>query len=137
MGVFYVCYYHIIWATKYRQTIITPQIESVIFEAIKDKSKRFKCQIHAINSAYDHIHVAVTIPPSLAIYEWVRETKGLSAHEVNREFPNLDDIFKWQRGYSVLTFGEKTLPFVVNYIVKQKEHHANGSLEAYLEYLED
>lgn len=134
---FYVCFYHVIWATKYRQPIITPQIETVIFEKILDKSKRFKCQLHAINTAYDHIHVAITIPPAVAVAEWVREVKGLSAHEVNREFPNLDSIFKWQKGYSVLTFGKKRLSFVVNYIKKQKEHHADGKLIDYLEYLED
>lgn len=137
MGIFYVCYYHIIWATKYRMPVITPAIEKVIIEAIHLKSQQLKCPIHAVNTVEDHIHVAATIPPSQSIWEWARDVKGLAAYTVNHEFPNLEEIFKWQRGYSVLTFGEKTLPFVVKYIEKQNEHHQSGTIEPYLEYLED
>jgi putative transposase len=137
MGTFFVCYYHIIWATKYRQAIITPEIESVAFEAIRAKSQALKCPILGINAAYDHLHIAVSIPPALAVWEWTRDIKGISAFEVNRRFPKLENTFRWQRGYSVLTFGAKNLPIVLAYIEKQKEHHANNSVIAYLEHLED
>lgn len=137
MSTFFVCYYHIVWATKYRQATIIPQIEPLIFDAISSKSQTLKCKIHAINSAYDHVHVAVTIPPSRAIWEWARDIKGLSAYRVNQEFPERDDIFRWQKGYSVHTFGAKILPFIVAYIERQKEHHQNNTLEEYLEYIPD
>lgn len=137
MGVFYVCYYHIIWATKYRLPVISPAIEKIIVETVEQKSTELKCPIYAINSVEDHIHVGVTIPPSQSIWEWARDVKGLSAHLVNQEFPNLEEIFKWQRGYSVLTFGQKTLPFVVKYIENQKENHQSGTTEPYLEHIED
>jgi putative transposase len=109
----------------------------VIINAIKSKSRELKCPIHAINAAYDHIHIAVTIPPALAIWQWVRDAKGLSAHLVNRDFPDRNDTFRWQKGYSVHTFGLKTLSFVVDYIERQKEHHHNKTLEDYLEYIPD
>ena len=137
MSVFYVCYYHIVWATKYRQASLTTQLEPVIFNAIQSKSRELKCRIYAINAAYDHIHIAITIPPSLGIWEWVRDAKGLSAHLVNRDFPNRDDTFRWQKGYSVHTFGAKILPFVKSYVERQKEHHQNKTLEDYLEYIPD
>ena len=136
MSVFYVMYYHIIWGTKYRQPFITRQLEPVIFYAIQDKSRQFKAEIHGLNAVDDHVHVAVTIPPAVAVFEWVREVKGLSAHEVNRAFTDLDTTFKWQGGYSVLTFGKKVLPFVVNYILNQKQHHQQQTTLDYLEYLE-
>lgn len=137
MGIFYICYYHIIWATKYRAPTITSSIEKVIIETVLQKSEQLKCPIHAVNTVADHVHVAVTIPPAKGIWEWARDVKGLSAHTVNQEFPNREETFKWQRGYSVLTFGEKVLPFVVKYIEKQKEHHQSGTTEPYLEYIED
>jgi len=31
-----------------------------------------------------------------------------------------------QRGFGVVSFGRKNLPFVAQYIAKQKEHHAAG-----------
>jgi len=32
-----------------------------------------------------------------------------------------------QRGFRVVSFGRKNLPFVAQYIAKQKQHHANGT----------
>lgn len=137
MGIFYVCYYHIVWATKHRKPLITPKIEKLILESIHVKSEQLKCSIHGINTVEDHIHIAVTIPPSKSIWEWVRDIKGRSAYLVNQGFPDRDEIFKWQRGYSVHTFGKKTLSFILAYIENQKEHHQSGVTEPYLEYIAD
>ncbi|GAB5494057.1 MAG: IS200/IS605 family transposase [Phototrophicaceae bacterium] len=137
MGTFYVCYYHVVWATKYRMPLITPQIEKLIFYSIEKKSEQLKCPIHIMNTVADHIHIAVTIPPSKAVWEWIRDTKGITAHNINSEFPNQDEVFKWQKGYGVLTFGKKTLPYISDYIAKQKEHHASNTVEPYLEYIPD
>ncbi len=137
MGTFYVCYYHIIWATKHRQALITPAIEPVLINSVQQKAHQHRTPIHAINMVADHIHIAVTIPPSKAIWEWVRDVKGLTAHDVNSEFSDLEETFKWQRGYSVHTFGKKVLPYIVEYIEKQKIHHEAGTIEPYLEYIED
>lgn len=132
-----VCYYHVIWATKHRNPIISAPIEPVLFDTIRHKSAQLKSNIHAINSAYDHIHVAVEIAPSIAVSEWVRQVKAVSAHIINREFPDLETRFFWQGGYAILSFGKKALPFVVGYIENQRTHHQNDELEAYLEYLPD
>lgn len=134
---FWRCYYHIVWATKHREPLITPQSEQVIFEAVHAKSAELECPILAINGAGDHVHVAVSIIPKLSVAEWVRNVKGVSTHEMNSRFPNAPVRFAWQKGYSVLTFGAKNLAFVVDYIAHQKEHHADNQLEAYLEHIED
>lgn len=134
---FAVCYYHIIWATKYRQPLITPAIEAVILDVIKNKSAELDCPIHAINTVNDHIHVAVSIRLSLSVSEWIRQIKSLSSLVVRREFEHLDEPFRWQKSYSVYTFGKKVLPFVTDYIEKQKINHQNNTLEPYLEYIDE
>ncbi|MCA0458104.1 MAG: IS200/IS605 family transposase [Chloroflexi bacterium] len=108
------CFYHAIWATKYRQAIITPQIEKVLFSAIQQKSLEMRCPILAINGTEDHVHVAVCIIPSVAAAEWVRHVKGLSAHVISTTFEQLATSFKWQEGYGLVTFGERHVPFVKN-----------------------
>jgi putative transposase len=128
-----VMYYHMIWTTKYRQKTISSALESSIIAAIQDKSEQLSSPIHAINNAYDHIHIAVSIAPSIAVAHWVGQTKAFSSYIVNREFKNLESDFHWQGGYGSKTFGEKALSYVSNYIIKQKEHHANNHLDAYLE----
>ena len=132
-----ICYYHVIWATKYRQNLISQQIEPVLFSTIRHKSSQLKSDLHAVNAANDHVHVAVEIAPSIAIAEWVRQVKAVSARIINREFPDLESSFYWQGSYCILSFGKKALPFVVRYIENQKDRHKNDDLEAYLEYLPD
>ena len=39
--------------------------------------------------------------------------------------------------YGVLSFGEKNLSSVVNYIHRQKEHHAKGTLIPAMELVEE
>lgn len=93
---YWYCYYRVIWATQYRKPIITPYLEPLIYQWIKDKSEAIKSEVLAVNGVEDHIHVAVTIPPTLAATEWVRHVKGFSAHKVNGVFPDAADLFKWQ-----------------------------------------
>ncbi|MBZ0302231.1 MAG: IS200/IS605 family transposase [Anaerolineae bacterium] len=130
---FWRCYYHIVWATKDRQPLLSPEIERVVIQAATEKSHSLKCSIHAMNGVADHMHVAVCIPPYIAVADWVRNIKGMSAHTVNEVFPDRDIRFQWQRGYGVLTFGAKLLPVVSDYIARQKEHHQQNTIEAYLE----
>jgi len=134
---FWVCYFHAVWSTKNRTPLITPEIETVIIDAVGHKSAKMECQIMAINCVEDHIHVAVSIPPKVAAAEWIAQAKGLSTHEFNAMYPDLDPNFQWQGGYGALTFGAKRLPFVVDYIQRQKEHHAQATIEPYLERIDD
>lgn len=134
---FSVCYDHLIWATKNREPLIIPEIETVIISAITQKSIALNSPIQAFNGVADHIHVAVSIATTLSIAEWTKNVKGFSTHEINTMFPNRPARFSWQQGYGVLTFGAKTLPFIVDYIAHQKENHRQNLLETYLEQTEE
>jgi putative transposase len=133
---FWVCYYHAVWSTKNRAAVITPEMEAIIINAVQRKSAKMECIIQTINTAHDHIHVAVSIPPKVAVSDWIAQVKGLSSHEVNANFPDLERHFSWQGGYGVLTFGAKQLHFITEYIRRQKEHHAAGTIVDYLEKMD-
>ncbi|MCK6580246.1 MAG: IS200/IS605 family transposase [Anaerolineae bacterium] len=134
---FWNLFYHVIWATRDRAPLLMPEVERVALGAIERKSNALQCPIHAINGAGDHVHVAVSIPPKIAVADWVRQIKGVSSREVNAAFPDLEIAFAWQNSYGVLSFGVKHLPIVTAYIVNQKAHHADHQLVDYLERLED
>jgi len=42
-------------------------------------------------------------------------------------------VLEWQRRFGALSFGKKQLDWVLNYIARQKEHHAKGSIHQRLE----
>jgi putative transposase len=127
----------VIWATKNRQPIITTPIESVIFAAIRSKSEELHCPLLGVNGTTDHIHAVASVRPSIAIGDWVGQIKGASSRAVNLAFANLESKFRWQEDYGVVTFGAKNLPTVLSYVENQKEHHRTGTLEAFLEQIEE
>lgn len=128
------CFYHIVWATKGRAPMIAAHNETLILDTIENQSIRLKCPVHALNAVEDHVHVAVSILPSLSVADWVGRVKGAASKLINDTFP--DSLFQWQEGYGVLTFGPRNLPFIRQYIQNQKEHHRQQTLYMQLEQTE-
>lgn len=133
MGVFWRCYYHLVWTTKKRAPILSSDVETKVFGLIREKSVELATPLIAVGGTSDHIHIAVSIPPRLSVSEWVRTIKGFTAFEMNKLYPDRSDRFQWQGGYGVLTFGERQITFVTDYIHNQKQHHADKTLYAGLE----
>ncbi len=131
---FWRCYYHIVWATKGREPLITPPVENIVFAAVKQKAEALGTAVLAINSVSDHVHVAVSMPPTLNIADWMKQIKGASSHGINESQPEAIARFRWQGGYGVVTVGPQGLKLVQDYIAHQKEHHAQGTLYQSLEY---
>lgn len=131
------CFYHVVWATKHRQPIITSPLQPIIYAAIQQKTEQMRGRVLAINSVDDHIHIAVSIPPSVSIARWVGDAKGLATYAVNGNAPALETAFKWQDGYGVVTFGEKQFRHVETYIANQREHHQLGTTDARLESMDE
>jgi putative transposase len=125
----------VVWATKERREWITPLNEHLILDSIEQQSIKLKCPVVALNAVSDHVHIAVCIPPSVAVAQWVSKVKGYSSRLVNETYPDMQ--FQWQEGYGVYTFGSKNLPFVREYIANQKQHHQNHTVYAHLERVED
>lgn len=133
---FWQCYYHIIWATKNREHLIKPNYEASLFACIADKTARLNCSLLAINGIADHIHIAVSIPPSMMVAQWVGQVKGVSSHLLNTQFAPTPR-FAWQESYGVMTFGKRHLDEVKAYIEHQKDHHSNNTVNHWLELIEE
>lgn len=126
-------YYHLVWSTKERQKLIIAEREANLYHYIIGKADKLDCIIHAIGGMEDHIHIVTSIPPSLAISEFVKNIKGSSAHYFNLESPLNAEKFTWQRGYGVFSMGTKYLENAIAYVNNQKQHHAQATTNTYLE----
>lgn len=54
-------YYHLVWATKNREPLITPKIEGNLYGYLDRKAASHKATVYAINGDEQHIHVVVSI----------------------------------------------------------------------------
>lgn len=117
--------FHITWHTKKNQSILTPEIENRLHQYLHHRVlETAEVTFHEIGGTENHIHLAVSIPPSLLISDWIGKLKGASSHYVNHEIVNRK-LLEWQEGYGVVSFGSKDLIWVKTYIQNQKQHHAN------------
>lgn len=124
---FWRLYYHLVWATKERQRLITPAREPGLYGYIIGKAGSLGCIIYAIGGIEDHIHLITSIPPSLSIADFVKHIKGSSAHQFNQDSPPTSAKFSWQRGYGVFSLGGKQLDEAIAYVSNQKQHHSQGT----------
>ena len=121
-------YLHMTWHTKSHSAILRGSVEKRVHGFLRARMAAtpgvFFFEIGGIE---DHVHVAVRIGPSLRISDWIGELKGSSTHYLNRCLRRRIP-FAWQSGYGAVSFGKKDLPFVVDYIQRQKEHHRRGQI---------
>ncbi len=129
---FWRLYYHLVWATRNRELLITPTVEPKLYAYIISKAAELELYVYAINGCSDHVHLLVAIPPKHAVADVVKNLKGASAHYINHHL-NLEYTFGWQRGYGALSLGERQRDIAESYIRRQKQHHGENSVNAWLE----
>ena len=129
-------FYHIAWGTKGRLPLIQDSISASLHEQIAANVARLGAIVHAIGGIEEHIHLAVSVPPSIALSEFIRQLKGSSSHLVNHELaPSV--VFAWQSDYGVISLDSKQLDRVVQYVKSQREHHALRTTIPVLERLSE
>jgi len=129
-------YYHFVWGTKNRLALIASSFEAELYKTIAAKARDMGGFVYAIGGTEDHVHLAVSIPPKIAPAKFIGDVKGNSSHYVNHVIKP-DFEFHWQDQYGVFSFGEKNLSAVVKYIQNQKQHHADGTLIAAMEQMNE
>jgi putative transposase len=128
---------HITWHTKLNNPVLIETIENRVHHYLEHKIRGTKSvAFHAVNGTENHIHLVVSVPPSLLISDWIGKLKGGSSFYINHEIANRK-LLDWQEGYGVVSFGTRDLEWVVRYVKNQKEHHAAGSTSQRLERSED
>ena len=116
--------------------MITERNENTLYQFLTHKILETPgARIHAIGGIKTHIHIATSLQPNILVSDWVGKLKGASAYYINHEVQ--PKALEWQRGYGIVSFGTKDLPWVIDYIKNQKEHHRRGNIQDRLERFGD
>ena len=128
-------FYHLVWATKNREPVIASGGEAIIRRSFQLTSDDPGLIVHAVGIMPEHVHIAISVPPKIAVAEAVKRLKGASSHAVNQHAPG--NGFGWQDGYGLHSLSEKGLPRVCDYVLNQAEHHAKGTTIRAMERIDD
>ena len=126
---------HIVWHTKGSLPLLTPDVERFTHLHPRPSDQHRRC-LHPRNRRHrNHVHVVISVAPTVLISELIGRVKGSSSHEANRQFPRGRKVLEWQDGYGVVSFGTKDMDWVRAYVRNQREHHARGTVHDRLERL--
>jgi putative transposase len=108
---------------------LCPDDDQELHEDIRARLLKQRTELLAIGNAADHVHVVLSLHPSMPIAEVVRTIKGGSSHFLNRA----DRPFAWQNGYWARSMDGDSLARVCDYVRDQRARHARGALDPSLE----
>lgn len=114
--------YHIVWATKYRYTVLTGETRLRAREIIRQACSELGVEIVKGVLAQDHVHMFLSVPPKHSVSDVMRRIKGRSSRRLQQEFPVLKKRcwgqHFWARGYFCTTSGNVTDELVLQCLEK-------------------
>ena len=125
-------YIHLVFAVKYRQSLIKPAFREELERYMTGVLRRKKHKLLAIYLMPDHAHILIAANPAIALSDTVQVLKTESTNFI-KEKHFTPFRFQWQEGFGAFSHARKDLDKVVKYILNQPEHHQKQSFNA--EYL--
>lgn len=133
------CQYHIVFAPKYRRQNIYSQIRVDIGKILRKLCEAKGVEIIEAELCPDHIHMLVSIPPSISVSAFVGYLKGKSALMIFDKHANLKYRYGnrhfWCRGYYVDTVG-RNKKAIENYIRNQLQEDIANDQISMKEYID-
>jgi len=121
-------FYHIVFSTKGRVELITPDIEERVWAYIGGIARTHGLTALQVCGIENHIHALTMSKPVHSPSQIAQWLKGESSKWIHDEFPHLRK-FGWQDGYGVFSVSKSNVPDVIGYIRKQREHHTKQTFE--------
>ncbi len=120
------CLVHCVWSAKNREPLLNSDLRERLWPYLGGIAKENKIKPIAIGGAADHVHMLVSLPPTLSVAKAVQLLKGNSSKWIHETFPKMRS-FEWQQGYGAFSIGVSGVDATASYIRNQTEHHRTRS----------
>lgn len=129
-------YIQIVFAVKGRQNLIAKENREELHKFITGIVTNRGQKLFAVFAMPDHIHILVSIGPTILISDLVRDIKAGSSKFINDK-KWINGKFNWQECYGAFSYSKSSVDSVVKYILNQEEHHKKKKFkDEYLDLLE-
>ena len=133
------CQYHIVFAPKYRRRVIYGELKKDIGVILRKLCEQKGVEIIEAEACSDHIHMLVSIPPSMRVSDFMGYLKGKSTLMIFDRHANLKYKYGsrhfWCRGYYVDTVG-RNKEAIKEYIKNQLEEDIYEDQISLKEYID-
>jgi len=125
----YHCDYHLVICTKFRKRVFNEGIFAYFKLKLAEVVEHYPyIEFKTINHDVDHLHLLVSIPPTISVGSIVGIIKQNTSRELKQKFPFIKQIYYpgvavWSEGYFVSTVGINQ-SIIQKYIENQGKHDA-------------
>lgn len=119
-------FYHFVWPTHDYSPLLSDERVPTVHALIRQRVQSLGGTLYAVGGMADHVHIAVAVPPQIAVSVFVGQVKSWTSRRLNSKdlFP---ERFAWHESYGVATFDRGRLPNVMAYVNDQARHHREKS----------
>lgn len=115
-------HYHVVFATKERACFLHGEKLTRMLEYLGGIAREHHGIVACAGGMPDHVHLLISIPPVVAVADFIGKLKALSSGWTHRTFNDLA-LFSWQDGYAAFTVSPSVIPSLRRYIETQIAHH--------------
>lgn len=117
--------YHIVWIPKFRFNVLKGNVDVALKQILDNICTQYGYDCIEKEVMPDHIHLFLSLKPTVAPSDAVRTLKSITAIELFKQFPELKKFYAkngslWGEGYFVTTVGNATTEAIKKYIQEQK-----------------
>ena len=126
---------HAVFSVKGRGNFLSKKWSGQLYKYIAGTLKETKNYSLAVGGYKDHVHIFFELNPTISVSDILKNVKSKSSKWINTK-GFVAGKFEWQSGYGAFTYSRSQRNDVINYIMKQDEHHGRSSFkDEYLELL--
>ena len=119
----YRLHYHFIFLPKYRKPVLRGDVGRRLRELVREICRSQDIEIVKGHIRLDHVHLLLSVPPTLSPSRVMQFIKGKSSHQLMRDYRSIRKEFwgqpLWARGYFAATSGNVTDEVIAKYIEEQ------------------
>jgi putative transposase len=124
----YALNYHLVIVTKYRKRCLSGAMLKVVELSARERCEARDGELVEVNGESDHVQLLVSLPPHVALSEFVNALKTNTARVLRRDFKSTLDRFYtepvlWSRSYCAISVGGAPLDVLKRYIEQQDRPH--------------
>jgi putative transposase len=120
----YALTYHLVLVTKYRRAVLTAPMLAAFEAMARERAAAWGGRLIEVNGEADHVHLLLTLPPTVALAGFVNALKTGTSRRLRRGFPEQVNRYYrrpvlWSRSYCVITAGGAPLAVLRRYVENQ------------------
>jgi putative transposase len=113
---------HLVFSTKNRAPVLVPDIRAELHPYLSVVLNNDGCTSLRVGGIEDHVHLFFALSRTRTISQVVESAKTSSSKWLKTKSADLTG-FRWQNGYGIFSVSQSHAGEVVEYIVRQEEHH--------------